>query len=499
MNYSNNKSNYVDKSRFTIVDYPIVPNNDTTPITEIDYVNFGNVSNFGYNNARFSTWETALEVFENYVDNLNSKIISLQAQIDELRESSQRTYVGFRWTGGAVTPETVSAGQTAVLTRGTFEALYSDNTTEPIPVSDITFRVSSGRISGTTITPPVLNSNEYGRTVYVYANYNGERQSISYTVTATRYESLKAKIVNNGVESDIEQNVIQPVSPSSLIDISNIRIYGVDEFNNEDNITSSVTFTVNLPAILNGLTISMPSSGSEIITLTAHYRDLSQVVKKYQLLSIGPAPDGYITWTGGSVNAVDQNNIIPTHDGVITVYGGTEMTLIKGSVTYINPMITKDVTERASFILTANGISETIEDGQFTAPNIPSYSGECTISVSYNGMVASNVLTFKSIFRQINPPVSQYYAYAGIGQLNQEYTENDFNITTVKPTSIHWPAASRPNAQIFIYPTSWGTPEFIMDGEEYNPLQGDGFLTVPAGYTSVYATGPDCDLYITWN
>ena len=97
----------------------------------------------------------------------------------------------------------------------------------------------------------------------------------------------------------------------------------------------------------------------------------------------------------------------------------------------------------------------------------------------------------------VEPSNNTYFA--GIGQLNQEFTENDFNMSGEKPTSIHWPAASRPNAQIFIYPTSWGTPEFIMDGEEYDPLQGDGFLTVPTGYTSVYATGPDCDLYITWN
>ena len=73
--------------------------------------------------------------------------------------------------------------------------------------------------------------------------------------------------------------------------------------------------------------------------------------------------------------------------------------------------------------------------------------------------------------------------------------------TTTKPTTLTFGSASGDNCQMFIFPTSWGTPSAMMAGGldgKGGWTWGDSYVTVPAGYTAASHQGGAVTYDVTW-
>jgi len=77
MNYSNN----INTSDSTITKYFLLTrkglNGESSPIMYLDQINIGNVTNFGYKNYSFSTFNDFIEVLTLYINDLNTRLNNL--------------------------------------------------------------------------------------------------------------------------------------------------------------------------------------------------------------------------------------------------------------------------------------------------------------------------------------------------------------------------------------------------------------------------------------
>lgn len=124
-------------------------------------------------------------------------------------------------------------------------------------------------------------------------------------------------------------------------------------------------------------------------------------------------------------------------------------------------------------------------------------SGTFNVWAKYCGMTTTNS---KQV--TLSTPVpGTYKYYAGVTD-KVSFTESDLDqTTTTRPTTLSFGAASGDNFQIFIFPTSWGTPSAMMAGGldgKGGWTWGDSYVTVPAGYTCASAQGGPVTYTVTW-
>lgn len=124
-------------------------------------------------------------------------------------------------------------------------------------------------------------------------------------------------------------------------------------------------------------------------------------------------------------------------------------------------------------------------------------SGTFNVWAKYCGMTTTNS-------KQVTlsaPVAGTYKYYAGVTD-KVSFTESDLDqTTTTRPTTLSFGAASGDNFQIFIFPTSWGTPSAMMAGGldgKGGWTWGDSYVTVPAGYTCASHQGGSVTYTVTW-
>lgn len=186
----------------------------------------------------------------NGVENSISYIINqLETRINNIQPSSfAPTLDGsgekLLWLGGSISPTTITSGNTGTLNKGQILAKYTDNYYKDI-TSSVVFSVSGGSISGTSITPPTLNSGT--QTITLTASYTegGITQTAKKTYTAKApVQTTYYWYVGTSIPSSTSSNGWTSLGT----DLSGISYIQVDTSNNPDY--SYPTFYVIMPSTL---------------------------------------------------------------------------------------------------------------------------------------------------------------------------------------------------------------------------------------------------------
>lgn len=127
---------------------------------------------------------------------------------------------------------------------------------------------------------------------------------------------------------------------------------------------------------------------------------------------------------------------------------------------------------------------------------------EATETTKYNNIISDTGVNTKITLSA--PEQEQGYTYY-LGETDKEtFATSDFNKSGTKPTTLIANASTGDVVTVWVYPTSWGTPNKIWDPVANKDVSAawtynDTWLNVPSGYTGVWIqTSADAEFTVTW-